>query len=71
MIHLEKVSKSFPVAGELIEVLHHIDLDIADGEMVALIGASGSGKSTLMNILGGLDRPTSSFLRCARKGECG
>lgn len=59
MIHLEKVSKSFPVAGERIEVLHNIELDISDGEMVALIGASGSGKSTLMNILGGLDRPTS------------
>jgi putative ABC transport system ATP-binding protein len=40
-----------------------VDLDIARGEYVAVIGPSGSGKSTLMNILGGLDRPTAGSYR--------
>lgn len=42
-----------------VEALSHINLDIADGEFVSVVGASGSGKSTLMNILGLLDLPDS------------
>ena len=59
MIRLAGVSKSFPTGGRLVPVLHEIQLEIGPGEMVALVGSSGSGKTTLMNILGGLDRPTS------------
>ncbi len=46
-----------------IEALRGIDLDVATGEFIVLLGASGSGKSTLLNILGGLDTPTAGELR--------
>lgn len=59
MISMEGITKTYNL-GELdVPVLTHIDLEIADGEYVAIMGASGSGKSTLMNIMGCLDRPTS------------
>ncbi|PXW87964.1 putative ABC transport system ATP-binding protein [Pseudogracilibacillus auburnensis] len=59
MIRLKKVVKSYPVAGEDLVVLQDIDLQIKNGEFVAIMGPSGSGKSTLMNIIGCLDKPTS------------
>src|SRR5277367_1835989 len=50
--------------GELdVAALHGVDISLAPGELVVLLGPSGSGKSTLLNILGGLDSPTSGRLR--------
>jgi lipoprotein-releasing system ATP-binding protein len=50
------VVKTYPVGGALLTVLRNLDLDVAAGEMVAIMGASGVGKSTLLHVLGGLDR---------------
>lgn len=52
------IRRSFPQGESRLEVLKGVDLNIARGECVALIGNSGAGKSTLLHILGTLDRPT-------------
>ncbi len=57
MIQLKGVTKRFSGRRE-VAVLHSIDLEIAKGEMVAIIGPSGSGKSTLLNLMGVLDQPS-------------
>ncbi|MGY5810895.1 MacB family efflux pump subunit [Rhizobium sp. LEGMi198b] len=58
LIELKGVSREYQSGDRTIAVLKDIDLSIAEGEMVAIVGPSGSGKSTLMNIIGLLDRPT-------------
>ena len=58
LVHVEKVSKTFKRGAEEIHVLDGLDLSLAKGEFLALMGPSGSGKSTLLNIIGGLDSPT-------------
>lgn len=59
LIQLKNIHKSYPLDGFNLEILKGINLEIAAGEFVAIMGPSGSGKSTLMNILGCLDTPTS------------
>jgi putative ABC transport system ATP-binding protein len=57
LIRARNVVKAYAKGVESVRVLHGIDLDVADGEWVALMGPSGSGKTTLLNLLGGLDVP--------------
>jgi len=65
LLELRDIRRSYPSGDGMVEVLKGVTLDIAAGEMVAIVGASGSGKSTLMNILGCLDKPTSGSYRVA------
>ena len=59
VIRTERVTKVYGTGGNQVVALSGIDLEVARGEMIAIMGTSGSGKSTLMNILGCLDYPTS------------
>jgi len=59
VVRLEHVRKVYPMGGEQVVALDDVDLTLAQGDFVAVMGPSGSGKSTLMHVIGLLDRPTS------------
>jgi putative ABC transport system ATP-binding protein len=73
LIELKAVRKVFGSGDSAVHALSGIDLDIAEGEFVAIMGPSGSGKSTAMNIIGCLDTPTSGgyFLQGVEVGGLG
>ena len=58
MIKLQRISKWYQVGGRPVFILKDINLTIAEGEFVSIMGPSGSGKSTLLNIIGMLDQPS-------------
>ena len=62
LIEIRDLSKVYERGKQKVEVLHHINLDIAQGDFLALMGPSGSGKTTLLNLIGGLDSPTGGHI---------
>ena len=56
---LKDLTKTYKQKGKLVAALKNVDLDIARGEFVSIQGPTGGGKSTLLQMLGGLDQPTS------------
>lgn len=62
LIEIRNLTKRYQTEAELISVLEDVDLDIAAGEYLSLMGPSGSGKSTLLNLLAGLDQPDSGTI---------
>ncbi|HBT75839.1 MAG TPA: ABC transporter [Planctomycetaceae bacterium] len=59
---LEKVVKEYKLKGETVRALRGVDLEIPEGDYLAIMGASGSGKSTMLNLLGCLDHPSSGTI---------
>ena len=62
LVQVRNVHKTFFRGGEKIDVLQGLDVDVAPGEFLALMGPSGSGKSTLLNLIGGLDRASAGTI---------
>ncbi len=58
IVEIRDASKTYERGKQKVEVLHHIDLNIEQGDFLALMGPSGSGKTTLLNLIGGLDSTT-------------
>ena len=62
LVEIRNLSKTYTRGKQKVEVLHHVNLDIAEGDFLALMGPSGSGKTTLLNLIGGLDSPSEGTL---------
>jgi len=67
LVEIRNLSKIYERGRQKIEVLHHVELDIEQGDFMALMGPSGSGKTTLLNLIGGLDIPTDGSITVAGK----
>jgi putative ABC transport system ATP-binding protein len=65
LISIRNVVKTYTRGKQAVEVLHGINLDIPQGDFVALMGPSGSGKTTLLNLIGGLDQPSQGEIAIA------
>jgi ABC-type lipoprotein export system ATPase subunit len=62
MVECDNLVKIYKTAESEVVALQGLDLEVEEGELMAIIGNSGSGKSTLLNMLGGLDRPSAGKL---------
>ena len=67
LVKINGVHKYFTRGSERIDVLKGVNLDIPQGDFLALMGPSGSGKTTLLNLMGGLDSPSSGADRDWRR----
>jgi putative ABC transport system ATP-binding protein len=65
LVRVSNIHKYFTRGSERIDVLQGVNLDIPQGDFLALMGPSGSGKTTLLNLMGGLDQPSSGSLEVA------
>jgi putative ABC transport system ATP-binding protein len=63
LVEIHQLTKVYVRGSQRVEVLHGIELEIAEGDFVALMGPSGSGKTTLLNLIGGIDSPSSGVLK--------
>jgi putative ABC transport system ATP-binding protein len=63
IVEIRNLFKSYRRGDQILPVLNDIDLDIAEGEFLALMGPSGSGKTTLLNLIAGIDRADSGVIR--------
>jgi putative ABC transport system ATP-binding protein len=61
-VHAERVARHYQMGQTLVRAVDDVSIDVKPGEFVALLGSSGSGKSTMMNLIAGLDRPTSGAI---------
>jgi NitT/TauT family transport system ATP-binding protein len=66
-VELRDVSKAFKSRNANVDVLSGVNLSLASGEFLAIVGPSGSGKSTVLNLLAGLDRPSAGHVMCEGK----
>jgi len=67
LVRVKDVEKTFHRGSEAIHVLSGLDLEVPEGEFLALMGPSGSGKTTLLNLIGGLDRVTNGSVEIGRE----
>ncbi len=67
LIEIRDVSKVYTRGKQKVEVLHNVNLDVAEGDFLALMGPSGSGKTTLLNLMGGLDSPSGGSINVGGK----
>ncbi|HTI17636.1 MAG TPA: ABC transporter ATP-binding protein [Trinickia sp.] len=65
MVSLHEVTKCYLRGKQTVEVLHNLSLNVKEGDFVALMGPSGSGKTTVLNMIGGIDHPTSGEVSVA------
>jgi putative ABC transport system ATP-binding protein len=62
LIEMQAITKTYPMGEVTVHALNGLDLNVEKGEFIVLLGPSGSGKTTTLNLIGGLDRPTSGQL---------
>ena len=66
LLRCEGLSKSYGSGDKKVRVFENLDLEVREGEMIAVTGPSGAGKSTLLHLLGGLDRPSAGTVKVGK-----